>query len=365
MMRQISLQELTHGLDVIIQGNTQAMVNGVATIQQAQAGSITFLVNARYRKFLAHTQATAVILDEANAVHCQTNAIICKNPSYVYAKIAAYFAPDQHTPFGIHPSCVVGKDTVIDGSATISPNCVIGDRVKIGAHVHIGPGCMIADDVVIGAATRLDARVTVYHSVNIGQRCRLASGVVIGCDGFGFANHDNTWHKIPQLGTVILGNDVDVGANTTIDRGAIEDTVIGNGVKLDNLIQVGHNVVIGENTIVAGCVGIAGSTIIGKNCMIGGATNFAGHVSITDHVIVTGMTAVTKSIHEPGMYSSGIVGAVPNHEFRKNNARFHRLENLMERVKALEVTLKELTTRKFLSSAKRKTLSNKDHPTSM
>ncbi len=362
-MRKISLQQLTQGLDVNIQGDPQALVMGVATIQQAQAGSVTFLVNSRYRKFLEETRATAVILDEANACHCKTNAIVSKNPSYTYAKIAALFAEDIQSTPGIHPSCVVGVGTIIDPSAIIGANCVLGAGVKIGANVSIGPGCIIGDGVVIDEATRLDARVTLYHAISIGKRCRLASGVVIGCDGFGFANHQHVWHKIPQLGSVIIGDDVDVGANTTIDRGAIDDTVIENGVKLDNLIQVGHNVVIGENTIVAGCVGIAGSTIIGKNCMIGGATNFAGHVTITDHVIVTGMTAVTKSIHEPGMYSSGIVGAVPNHEFRKNNARFHRLENLMQRVKALEVSLKDLMERKFLASVTSKSSRPKERQT--
>jgi UDP-3-O-[3-hydroxymyristoyl] glucosamine N-acyltransferase len=168
---------------------------------------------------------------------------------------------------------------------------------------------------------------------------------VVGSDGFGFANHKGAWHKVPQLGGVILGDDVDIGANTTIDRGAVEATVIEDGVKLDNLIQVGHNVRIGAHTVIAGCVGIAGSTNIGKYCMIGGAANFAGHLSVADKVIITGMTAVTKSIKEPGMYSSGIVGAVPSHEFLKNNARFHRLENLIDRVKALETALKDKAER--------------------
>jgi UDP-3-O-[3-hydroxymyristoyl] glucosamine N-acyltransferase len=179
----------------------------------------------------------------------------------------------------------------------------------------------------------------------MGRRCRIASGVVIGSDGFGFAYQSGVWHKVPQLGSVAIGDDVDIGANTTIDRGAVENTVIEDGVKLDNLIQVGHNVRIGAHTVIAGCVGIAGSTIIGKYCMIGGASNFAGHLSVADKVIITGMTAVTKSITEPGMYSSGIVGAVPNHEFLKNNARFHRLENLMQRVKELEAAVKSMTER--------------------
>jgi len=219
---------------------------------------------------------------------------------------------------------VIGKNCVIDKTAYIGPHCVIGDDVEIGPH------------------TRLDASVIVYDRVKIGARVHLSSGVVIGSDGFGFANEKGVWHEVPQLGSVIIGDDVSIGANTVIDRGALEDTVIETGVKLDNLIQVAHNVRIGAHTIIAGCVAIAGSTDIGSHCMIGGCTCFAGHISICDNVIITGMTAVTKSIHEPGMYSSGIVGAVPNLEFRKNNARFHRLENLMERVKTLESELKNI-----------------------
>lgn len=344
-LKQFKLSELVKNLDVTIQGDPDCVITGISPVHQAQAGHITFLTNSHYRKFLPATQAAAVILNQEDAKDCKANAVISANPYYTYAKVAEYFDSKPAAAAGIHPSAVIGSNCKIDPAASIGPNCTIGNDVSIAAGVVIGANCTINDQVSIGADTHLDAGVSIYRQVSIGKRCRLASGVVVGSDGFGFANQKGNWHKVPQLGGVEIGDDVDIGANTTIDRGAVENTVIEDGVKLDNLIQVGHNVRIGAHTVIAGCVGIAGSTIIGKYCMIGGASNFAGHLSVADKVIITGMTAVTKSITEPGMYSSGIVGAVPNHEFLKNNARFHRLENLMQRVKSLETALKAMTER--------------------
>ena len=343
--RQYKLSELVQGLDVTIQGNPDCVITGISPVQQAHSGHITFLSNAHYRKYLPETQAAAVILKQEDAGDCKVNAVISANPYFTYAKVAEFFDVRLVAAPGVHPSVVTGSHCNIHPSASIAAGCSIGDHVEIAADVVIGPNCSVGNEVSIGEGSRLDAGVAIYRQVQIGKRCRIASGVVIGSDGFGFANHKGAWHKVPQLGGVTIGDDVDIGANTTIDRGAVENTVIEDGVKLDNLIQVGHNVRIGAHTVVAGCVGIAGSTIIGKYCMIGGAANFAGHLSVADKVIITGMTAVTKSITEPGMYSSGIVGAVPNHEFLKNNARFHRLEHLMQRVKQLETALKEMTER--------------------
>lgn len=342
---QYTLSELTDGLDVTIKGDPNCVIKGVCPIQQSQPGYITFLTNALYRKYLTTTQASAVILTEEDAQHCSINTVISHNPYFTYSRIAAFFEDKTTTAAGIHPTAVIGAESYIDSTATIGPNCVIGNNVKIAANVVIGPNCILGDLVEIGEATQLDGGVTLYHRVKIGKRARLTSGVVVGSDGFGFANQKGVWHKVPQLGSVEIGDDVDIGANTTIDRGAIENTVIGNGVKLDNLIQIGHNVHIGDNTIMAGCSAVAGSAIIGKNCMIGGASMILGHITIADNVMITGNTGVSKSIQEPGIYSSGIVGVVTNHEFRKNNARFHRLENLMQRVKTLESALKELTER--------------------
>lgn len=345
---QYTLSELVHGLEVSLKGDPHCLINGVAPIQQAKPTQITFLTNPLYRKYLTSTQASAVILNAEDATHCpdNVNVIISDNPYFTYAKIAGYFVQTKCEVLkGIHPTAVIGSGCEISETASIGPHCILGQGVHIGAGVVIGAGCVIGDAVKINEATQLDARVTLYDGVIIGKRCRMASGVVIGSNGFGFANQKGVWHYVPQLGSVEIGDDVDIGANTTIDRGAVENTVIGTGVKLDNLIQVGHNVIIGDHTIIAGCVAIAGSTTIGKYCMIGGATCFAGHLTVCDKAMITGMSAVTKSIREPGIYSSGIVGVVPNDEFRKNNARFHRLGHLMERVKSLETALNELTER--------------------
>lgn len=344
--KQYTLSELTSGLDVTIKGNPDCVITGVSPIQQSKLGHLTFLVNSLYKKYLPSTQASAVILTADEAELCPVNAIISRNPYFTYAKIAAYFDTKAQKSVGVHPSAVIGAACDIHASASIGANAVLGHNVKIGANVMIGANTSIGDGTVIGEDSIIDAGVTIYHHIEIGKRTHICAGAVIGADGFGFANQQGTWHKVPQLGAVIIGDDVDIGANTTIDRGAMDHTIIENGVKLDNLIQVAHNVRIGANTIIAGCVSIAGSTTIGKNCMIGGRTAFAGHLSLCDGVIATGNTMITKSINEPGMYSSGIVGAVPNQEFLKNNARFYRLENLMDRVKTLETTIKEMAERK-------------------
>jgi UDP-3-O-[3-hydroxymyristoyl] glucosamine N-acyltransferase len=342
---QYTLAELIHGLDVELKGDPECVINGVSPIQQSQSGHISFLTNAAYKKYLSSTLASAVILHPKDLDAYKGNAILSANPHFTYAKIAAYFYKPVTRLGGIHPNASISAQSEIDASAEIGPHCYIGQHVKIAAGVIIGAGTVIEDYCEIGEATQLDANVTLYHHTKIGKRSHLSSGVVVGSDGFGFANQRGVWHKVPQLGGVRIGDDVDIGANTTIDRGALEDTIIESGVKLDNLIQVGHNVKIGENTLICGCVAIAGSTIIGRNCMIGGAVCFAGHLTVCDGAMITGMTAVTKSIREPGVYSSGIVGAIPNQEFRKNNARFHRLGHLIERVQALESALKALTER--------------------
>ncbi len=342
---QYTLAELTTGLDVVLQGDPNCLIEGVCTIQQAQPGRITFLMNSLYKKYLPTTCAAAVILSKTDAVDCPVNAIVTSDPYYIYAKIAAYFERKPLFSSSIHPSAVIGKDCQINSAVSISPNCVIGDRVKLAAGVVLGPGCVVGDDSEMGEQTCVDANVTVYHDIKIGKNVHISSGVVIGSDGFGIAKHKGSWHKVPQLGRVIIGDNVDIGANCAIDRGAIEDTVIESGVRLDNLIQVAHNVRIGQNTAVAGCVGISGSAVIGKNCLIGGAACIAGHVTIADNTVIAGMTAVSKSIREPGMYCSGIGGLVTKMEWQKNSARVLRLGHLMERVKELESALAELTER--------------------
>lgn len=312
------LSVLTEGLDVSIQGDARCTVKGVCTIQASKPGHITFLTNASYRKYLSGTTAAAVILSPQDAADCPVTAVISKNPLLTYAKIATYFNKQSEISAGVHPT------------AQISPLAEVHPSASIGA------GTFIAAGVKIGALTQIDANVSIYHDVIIGERVRIASGAVIGKDGFGFANDRGKWVPIPQLGTVEIGDEVHIGANTTIDRGAIENTVIESGVILDNQIQIAHNVRIGQGTAIAAQAGIAGSTVIGKHCMIGGASCIAGHITICDGVILTGLSTVTKSIMQPGFYSSGIVGAVPNKEFLKQNARFYRLKYLMKRVENLE-----------------------------
>lgn len=340
---QYTLAELVSDLvDVSIQGDPDCLILGIAPLQQAEPGHITFLSNPLYRKYLVTTQASAVILSAKDAIECPVNAIISSNPYYTYSKIAAYFMQQAEPETGIHPTASLGEEVKIADSARISQFAVIGNRVTIGEKTFIGAGAVIEDGATIGDETVIAPHVYISSRVKIGSRTSIASGAVIGSDGFGFANYNGRWHKVPQLGSVLIGDDVDIGANTTIDRGAVEDTIIEDGVKLDNQVQVAHNVKIGANTIIAGCVGIAGSTVIGKNCMIGGGSCINGHIRICDNTMITGMTGVEKSIREPGIYSSGIVGAVTHKEFSRNNARFYRLDHLMQKVKTLETKIKKL-----------------------
>lgn len=346
MHKQYTLTQLTQGLDVTIRGDANCLIEGVCTIQDSKSGRISFLMNPLYKKYLATTTASAVIVTADDSEECKTNAIICRDPYYTYTQIAIFFDERPKPTVGIHSSAVIGQHCEIDPTASVGANCVIQDHVKIKAGAVIGAGCVIGEFCEIDEHARLDANVTLYHQVKIGKRVIIASGTVIGSDGFGIAKHKGVWHKVPQLGGVIIEDDVEIGANCTIDRGAIEHTHIGQGVKLDNLIQVGHNVRIGKNTAIAGCVGISGSATIGDNCLVGGQSGFAGHITIADNVVITGGTEVSKSISKPGVYSSGLGGLVTNMEWRKNSARFLRLEKLMQRVKALEQALETLVERK-------------------
>lgn len=343
---QYTLAELANGLDVTIQGDPQCVIHGVCTIQEGQEGNLAFLVNPLYKKYLPTTAASAVILLQEDAISCPVNALIARDPYYIYAKIAAYFDDRPVSVPGIHPTAVIGQHCEIDPSVSIAAYCVIGDHVKLGANVVINAGCVVGEYTTLAESSYLYANVTLYHKVKIGKRVVIASGTVIGSDGFGIAKNKGIWHKVPQLGRVIIGDDVEIGANCAIDRGAIGDTVIEKGVKLDNLIQIGHNVRIGENTAIAAFVGVSGSTEIGKNGLVGGQAGFSGHLTIAENVVITGGTAVTRSIREPGIYSSGVGGVVTNSEWRKNSARINRLDKLMDRVKALETMVSALTESK-------------------
>jgi UDP-3-O-[3-hydroxymyristoyl] glucosamine N-acyltransferase len=271
------------------------------------------------------TRATAVVLGPENAAGCPVAALIDPNPYLAYARVAALLHPASELAAGIHPSAVVSESAHIAASAAVAALALIEDGAHIGERVLVGPGCIVQRGARVGADSRLIARVNLYPGVQIGQRCILHAGAVVGADGFGFAANAGTWIKVPQVGGVRIGDDVEIGANTTIDRGAIEDTVVEDGVKLDNQIQVGHNVTIGAHTAVAGCVGISGSTTIGQRCMIGGGVGIAGHLTIADDVVVTGCSLVSASIKHAGSYSSGMP-TVETRLWRRMVAHLRRLD---------------------------------------
>ncbi len=333
-----SLYELSQHLQADLQGDPNCIITSIAPLDKAQTGQISFLHSPRYKKFLSSTQASAVVLSPDDAADCSINYLVMKNPYLGFAKLAALFESKPNIQPGIHPSAVIGKNTVIAASASIGALCVIGDNVTIGDYAIIHPACAIGDGVSVGANCVLWSNVTLYHGVSLGTLVIIHSGAVVGSDGFGLVNEKGVWHKIPQLGSVIIGDRVEIGANTTIDRGALEDTVIEEGVKLDNQIQIAHNVHIGAHTAVAAGVAIAGSTRIGKYCMIGGTAAIGGHIEITDQVILTAGATLSSSITEPGVYSSGIP-AHPNREWRKNAVRFLQLDNMARRLRKVEQQL--------------------------
>ncbi len=333
------LQEIADALGASLRGDPDILISGLATLQAAGPGQISFLANPVYGKYLGAAKASAVIVSPEFADNCPTNVLLLDNPYMGYAQLSHWFDPSPVAPAGVHATAVVDDSARIDETACIGPHAVIEADVIIGAHVVVGAGTTIGARSRIGDHTVIRPRVVLAHDVVVGQRCHILSGAVIGSDGFGFANEQGTWHRIAQLGGVELGDDVEVGANTTIDRGALDNTVIGNGVKLDNLIQIGHNVQIGDHSAMAAMAGVAGSTRIGRYCVIGGASAVAGHLEVADKVHLTGMTMATGDIREPGVYSSG-TGMDTNRNWRKNVVRFRQLDALARRVRELEKKLK-------------------------
>ncbi len=336
----ISLGELASQLGVELVGDGSCNITAVATLQTAASGQVSFLANSRYRRYLVSTQASAVILRPEDGDAYPGNALVSANPYLTYARAATLLNPQTKQAAGCHPSAVVEVTAIIDSTAAIAANCYIGADTNIGPGAQIGPGCAIGQGVTIGADSRLAANVSIADGVEIGRRVLIHSGVVVGSDGFGFAPDQGKWFKVPQLGSVIIGDDVEIGANTTIDRGALEDTVIEEGVKLDNQLQIAHNVRIGAHTAIAGATAIAGSTTIGKRCQIGGGVGIVGHLMIADDVHITAMSLVTGNIKQSGLYSSGIPLA-GNKEWRKNAVRFGQLDDMSRRLRALEKQLKE------------------------
>lgn len=330
-----NLAEIADRFNCELRGDADPVVTTVGTLSGASTNAITFLANPLYRGQLAGTNAAAVVLEERYAADCPVAALVAANPYATYARIARFLHPPVAPEPGIHPSATVAADASVPESAQVCAQAVIGPASELGESVVVGPGCVVGAAVRIGADTKMLARVTVMDRVEIGERCLLHPGVVVGSDGFGFAHDNDSWLKIPQLGTVVIGNDVDIGANTTIDRGTIEDTIIEDGVILDNLVQIAHNVRIGAHTAMAAFSGVAGSTTIGERCVIAGAVVIVGHLSVCSDVMVTVRSMVTRSITTPGTYSGGLPADEAS-RWRRNAARFRNLDKFAQRQITLE-----------------------------
>lgn len=337
-MPQYTLAELAEKFEGTVKGDPQYIITGLASLQVANENDLSFLANAQYKKFLNDTKAGAVLLDKEQAASFEGNAIVLQDPYLAYAKISYLFDTKPISKCGIHPTAVIAESATIDPTAAIEAYAVIESDAVIGAGVTVGAHCFIGARCVIGDGGWLAPRVTLYHDVKIGKRVVIQSGAVLGGEGFGFAIEKGKWFRIAQIGGVTLGDDVEIGANTTVDRGALADTIIGNDVKLDNQIMIGHNVQVGDHTAMAACVGISGSTKIGRRCIIGGSVGMAGHLEICDNVILTGMTMVTRSISEPGTYSSG-TSMQTSAEWRKSVARFRHLDEMARKIQQLEKKL--------------------------
>ena len=338
-MKAISLANISAHLGAEIVGDDSVLIEGIQTLEKATPQHISFLANKKYRSALAQTQAGAVILSAADAEHYQGNKIICADPYVAYAKLAQLLDTTPSAAAGIHSSAIIDESAQVSASANIGPLVVIEAGAVIGDNAQIGSHCFIGKNARIGANTKLWNNVTVYHEVHLGDDCLVQANTVIGADGFGYANEHGQWVKIPQIGSVKIGNHVEIGASTTIDRGAIDDTVIHSNVIIDNQCQIAHNVEICEGTAIAGCTVVAGSTKIGKYCQIGGLSAITGHVEICDKVVLTGMNMVTSGISEPGIYSSGLPHS-KNKEWRRTIAHLRNISDMNKRIKAIEATLK-------------------------
>jgi len=327
----LTLREIVAHLGGEAVGEAAVPLTGVGTIDSAGPSQVTFLANPRYRSRLGETRAGAIIVGPRDRDAASIPRIVADNPYAYYARTVALFHPEPGWRAGIHPFAQVDGSANVDASALVEAFAVVGERAEIGPGVRVGPHAFVGANVKLGRHTRLHARVTIYDGCSLGARCIVHSGAVIGADGFGHAPDQGRWVKIPQVGGVRIGDDVEVGANTTIDRGALDDTVIEEGVKLDNQIQVAHNCVIGAHTVIAGCTGISGSTRIGRNCLIGGGVGIVGHVEICDGVTISGFSLVAKSILKPGTYTSGMP-LMPHADWLRNAARLRRLDDTLKRI---------------------------------
>jgi UDP-3-O-[3-hydroxymyristoyl] glucosamine N-acyltransferase len=332
-----TLGELAQRIDARVEGDAGALVSGLGSLANATPGQLTHLSSRAYRRFLPHTKATAVILRSEDLAQCPTHALVTRNPYLGFARLSVLFV-DGNEQASIHPSALVDPTTHLGEGVSLGPNVVVGARCRIGDRVAIGANCVVGDNCSIGNETRLMASVTLYRRVRVGARAVIHSGAVIGADGFGFVSDERgRQQEIAQVGGVVLGDDVSIGAATTIDRGAIDDTVIGDGVKIDNQVQIGHNCEIGDHTVICGCVGIVGSTRIGRHCILAGGVGVGGDgpIHIADRVVVSGMTHVSRSIAKSGVYSGGVLHSATL-KWKRNALRFAELDDLAKRVARLE-----------------------------
>lgn len=331
----IRLEELAERFGLGFRGDPDHVIVALAPLASAGPGELSFLANPSYTRLLAESRAGAVVMGKDLLDRWDGNALVSGNPYADWARIAEFLNPRHTATPGIHPSAWIDPTAVIDESASIGPQCSVGPRCHVRARVEIGPGCVLDSDVVIDDDTRLVAKIFLGSGTRLGKRVLIHPGAVIGADGFGLAMDQGHWLKVPQLGNVCIGDDCEIGANTTIDRGAIEDTVLEEDVRLDNQVQIAHNVRIGAHTAIAGCVGVAGSTRIGRYCMIAGACGIGGHLAICDHVIITAMSTVLDSIDEPGEYGSGIP-ARPHARWKRILVRLGQLDEWARRLRKIE-----------------------------
>ncbi len=339
------LSEIASRLGGEIVGDGDIRIDQVATLSSAGPNHVAFLASGKYRRQLDETRAGAVILGRRDRESTQKPRIVSDNPYVYFARVSQLLNPPPAARPGVHPSAVIGEGAKIHPTASIGPFCTIGAHAVIGAGCAIQSSCNIGERVVLGSRARIYPGVTIYADCIVGDDCIFHSGVVIGSDGFGIAMDQGQWVKIPQIGRVVIGNDVEIGANTTVDRGALDDTVIMDGAKIDNQVQIAHNVVIGKHTAIAGCTGIAGSAKIGNYCKIGGSGMILGHLSIADHVDISAGTMITKSIEESGAYTS-IYPFAPHREWLKNSVHLRHLNGLAGRVGQLEKHLEDLEREK-------------------
>ena len=326
-----SLKKISEIFNVDFIGNEAFTINKVSSISNADENSIIFFSDKKFLSLLKGTSSKVVITTKTLSKHCNDNIILSENPYLLFAKISQLISKKFKLNYGIDNS-VNSLTENLNNKICVESNTVIKNNVILGDDTFVGPNCFIGDNVTIGSNSYIYSNVVIYDNVKIGNNIIIHSGAVIGSDGFGYVNDKNFWYKIPQTGGVIIGNDVEIGSNTSIDRGTLDNTIIGNGVKIDNQIQIAHNVEIGDNTAIAGCVGIAGSAKIGKNCTIGGGAGIQGHIEICDNTQITGMTKVSCNIKEAGVYSSG-TPLMSNEQWLKNAARFKKLNELFLKIK--------------------------------